>query len=103
MVASFLDRAGWGGATFGIESVEVAERELKYLNTGDTYDLTVGQEGEGPVFDTSWGDWMEAAEAAHCEAEGVVRCGYCGEFTSVGDPWHETVCGHCSRNVSTGE
>jgi hypothetical protein len=103
MAESFLFRAGWLHATFGIESIDVAGRALRYLNTGDTYDLTIGQEGDGPLFNTSWGDWVEGAERVHCEAMGVIRCGNCGEFTPVADPWDSTICEHCERNVSTGE
>jgi hypothetical protein len=103
MVENFLSRSGWGHATFGVESVSVADRELRYLNTGDTYDLTIGQEGDGSVFSTSWGDWVESAERVHCEAMSVIRCGYCGEFTPQAEPWVLTQCEHCERNVSTGE
>ena len=103
MVENFLYRAGWLHATFGVESVQVGDRILSYLNTGDTYDLTVGQEGTGPVFDTSWGDWVEQAEAEYCEAEKVIRCGNCGQFTPVFEVWDETTCLSCNRNVSTGE
>jgi hypothetical protein len=103
MVENFLDRAGWGKATFGVESVSIADRELSYLNTGDAYDLTVGQEGDGPVFSTSWGDWMEGAEAVYCEAMDVIQCGNCGGFTSREEPWDNTRCMNCGRNVSTGE
>ena len=103
MVEEFLRRAGWQDATFGVESVSVADRELRYLNTGDTYSLTVGQEGDGPVFDTSWGGWHEEVEAEHCKAEAVISCGNCGEFTPVADPWDSTKCEHCNHNASTGE
>jgi hypothetical protein len=99
MAENFLDRAGWGQATFGVEAVQVGDRELRYLNTGDTYDLTVGQEGDGPVFDTSWGDWAEMAEQEHCEAGGVIRCGNCGEFTPSAENWTETICKHCGNDI----
>ncbi|MFA5186680.1 MAG: hypothetical protein WC551_09410 [Patescibacteria group bacterium] len=100
----FLNRAGWGHVTFGIEHESVGDRELAYLNTGDTYSLTLAQEGEdGEVFSTSCGDWYEQAEQEYCEQEGAIRCGYCGEFTPCAEAWEETVCEHCGRNVSTGE
>jgi len=98
---SFLQRAGW--ITFGIEYVSCAERELAYVNTGDTYRCTVAKEGRGGVFVTSWGDWYEGAEREHCEENDLISCGYCGEFTPVAAQWDETVCEHCGRNVSTGE
>ena len=101
MAQTFLRRSGWGDATFGIESVSVTDRELHYLSAGDTYDLTIGQEGDGPVFTTSWGDWAEGAEMVYCEAMGVVRCSYCGQFTPKVEPWDSTVCESCGRLVPT--
>ena len=107
LAETFLKRAGCGHAIFGIEYVSCADRELAYLNTGDTYSLTIAQEGEdGEVFATSWGDWLEEAEQEHCEAEDVIRCAYCGEFTpNNGDDndWHDTVCEHCGRYVDSGD
>lgn len=100
----FLRRAGWGAQTFGVEYVDCAGRELAYLNTGETYDLTIGQEGQ-EVFSTSWGGWLEEAESAHCEEEGEIRCGYCSAFTPMeeGADWHDTVCESCGRYVDSGE
>jgi hypothetical protein len=100
----FINRAGWGHSHFGIEYVSTCDRELAYLNTGDTYNLTVCQEGHGEVFSSSWGDWLEEAENEHCEDEGEIKCCNCGEFTPV-DPecWHYTVCEHCGRLVDCGE
>lgn len=104
MAECFLGRAGWLHATFGTAHVECAGRELAFLNTGDTYSLTLAQEGDGEVFSTSWGDWYENAENKHCEENDAIRCGYCSEFTPV-DPeeWSDTICEHCGRNVSNGE
>ena len=97
----FLIRAGWGSKFFGIESVSCAAQELRYLNTGETYDRTIGQEGDGPLFSTSWGGWYEEAEQEHCEEEGVISCAYCGEFTPMeeGGEWSDTVCEHCGHYV----
>ena len=103
MVENFLKRSGWLHATFGVEAVQVFGRELRYLNVGDTYDLTVGQEGDGPVVCLTRVDWVEQVEREHCEAEGEIRCGNCGEFTPVVNPWDETICLSCHRNVSTGK
>jgi hypothetical protein len=110
MAETFLGRAGWLHATFGVEVVSVAGRELQYLNTGDTYDLTLGQESDGPILNTSWGDWVEQAEQEHCETRGVIRCCYCGEFTpdlgsftSAEEPWDKIRCEHCGHNPATGE
>ena len=100
LAQTFLERAGWGGETYGVEYVPCNDRELAYLNTGETYSLTIGQEGDGEVFSCSWGGWLEEAEQEHCEENGETRCGYCGEFTPVDpDDWHETVCEHCGQYV----
>jgi hypothetical protein len=106
-----LESAEWalsyfGALTFGIESVDCADRAMRYVNLGDTYDQTVIAEG-GDYSVSSWGDWYENAENEHCEDENVLRCGYCGEFTPHCDPsnpsaWDETICEHCGRNVSSG-
>jgi len=104
MAQEFLRRAGWLHATFGIEYVECAGRELAYLNTGDTYSMTLAREGGGDVFSTSWGDWHEEVENEHCEAEGVIRCGWCSAFTPVdSDDWRETVCESCGHHVDGGD
>jgi len=99
----FLARAGYKRATFGVEHVECAGRELSYLNSGDTYSATVCQEGRGELFVSTWGDWYEDVEREHCEEEGAIRCGYCGDFTPCADDWRETRCEHCGRNVSSGQ
>ena len=53
-----------GFDTHGIEYVNVdGGVGLAYLNTGDTYTLTVAYEGEnGEMIATSWGDWFEENE-----------------------------------------
>jgi hypothetical protein len=97
----YLKRAGV--ITFGVEYVSCADRECAYLNMGDTYDLTVVQEGQDFAA-LSWGDWHESAEREYCEENGAINCGYCGEFTPVdSECWHETVCEHCGRYVDNGE
>lgn len=94
----FLDRSGWSHATFGIVSGSCCGRTLEHLNRGDTYDLTLGQE-TGDVFTTTWDDWVEQVEREYCEAEDMIRCSYCGEFTSVAEPRDNTTCGACGHNV----
>ena len=85
-----------------VEHVSLAGRELAYINMGETYGLTICQEGKDAPFAATWGEWYEAVEREHCENEGVVRCGYCGEFTNLTDPdnWRETVCEHCENLVA---
>ncbi len=97
----FIGRAGWLHATFGIEYASVEDRELAYLNTGDTYSLTVGCEG-GKCFATTWGDWFESAEQEHEAEEGVIRCGYCSHFTDHPDgvEWRDVVCESCGNCVA---
>ncbi len=87
---------------FGIESVSCADRSIEYVNLGDTYTTTVIQEGEDFAI-ASWGDWLEEMENQHCDEEGVIRCGYCGEFTPCAEDWRETICAHCGRYVQSGE
>ena len=92
-----------GVLTFGIEHVDCADRDIAYVNLGDTYDTTIVQEGEDFAI-SSWGAWYEETENQHCEDDGVVRCGYCSEFTPVdSEDWHKTVCEHCGRYVDSGE
>ncbi len=93
----FLARAGW--LLFGIESISCAGRSMQYLNAGDTYESTVIEEN-GELSVSSWGDWYEGVEQEHCEEEGVIRCGYCGEFTPVEEEWRDTVCESCNHNVA---
>jgi hypothetical protein len=93
---AFIRRA-YGPCTFGIESVSLGDRELYYLNTGDTYSITVAQEGErGKLEVTSWGDWYEEAE----EETGTIRCGWCSYYTPMDqDNWHDVVCESCRHHV----
>lgn len=99
----FLTRCGYD--TFGVEYASCADREVGYLNAGDTYSATILQENGGDVFVSSWGDWYEAAEADYCEENNEIRCGYCGEFTELVDRenWRDTVCSYCGRYVDSGE
>ncbi len=95
----------------GVEFAECAGNEMAYINMGDTYDLTVCQEGDGKLFASSWGDWHQETESEHCQETDTIRCGYCGEFTPLCDKalaqpegarhaWRETVCEHCGKNVA---
>lgn len=104
---TFLRRCGedW---TFGVEHVPAPGGDdcggLQYLNAGDSYAETLGyDETAGSFLLTSWGDWLEGAEAEYQEESGETRCGNCDEFTPCADDWRETVCEYCGRNVSTGE
>jgi hypothetical protein len=86
---------------FGIESVNCEDRYLTYINLGDTYETTICQENGQEPFIGNWGDWMEQAEAKYEEENGVIRCGYCGEFTPVYDDFkpEDTLCDFCGHLV----
>lgn len=99
--------------TFGTEWVQNPSPEsdgesgLYYLNTGDTYALTIGiEESHGiihPVpFFTSLGDWIEKKESEYTEASGMIRCGYCGEWTKgrlPSNPFAFLRCSNCKNEV----
>ena len=89
---------------YGIEYVSCADREIAYVNLGETYERTICQEGD-EFFISSWGDWYETVENKHCEEEGVIRCGWCSEFTPLSDTgdWHETICESCGHHVDGGD
>jgi hypothetical protein len=58
-------------ASFGVESLEAqGERYAQYLNTGDTYSVTLLYD-EGEWYVTTWGDWMEQAEQKYAEDWGL--------------------------------
>lgn len=97
----FIRRAGWIRSTFGVEHVAVADRELAYINTGDTYETTIGQEGAEPLIVTTWGDWYEGAEQDYHEDNGTIACAYCGHYTPRDDSidWRDNVCEGCGHHV----
>jgi len=97
-------------AGFGVEYAAVADRELAYVNTGESYADTVCQEDNGPLFVSSLGAWVEATEDEHCKDTDSIRCAYCGAFTplcaaALAEPvgerysWADTVCESCGHNV----
>jgi hypothetical protein len=92
---------------FGIEYVSFRDKELKYINLGDTYIDTVCQVVEyghkpiSPQFITSWGNWYESVEQDYCEENNAARCGYCSAFTpNDKENWHEIVCESCGNLVA---
>jgi len=100
----FLNRAKIDGV-FGIEGLSpqqtrIDDRSMEYLNTGNTYSLTLVCEDD-KLEVTTWGDWYEQAEMDYCEENDVIRCGYCGEFTDCPDgiDWHEIECDSCGHFV----
>lgn len=56
-----LIELGFQQEMYGIEEIEVCGRILKYINRGDTYDITICSEN-GKLFADTWGDWVEEAE-----------------------------------------
>lgn len=97
-----LSWLGFGGATFGVESVWACDgSSLRCLNAGDTYDLTVCREGRGEFFAGSWGEWIEGREQEYDEENDTTQCGYCSHHTPIeGDDWRNTVCENCGHCVS---
>ena len=99
------DKANELLAGFGIEYVSCANKDLKYINLGDTYDQTICQEintvNQPLLFIGSWGDWYEETEREYCEVKNVVRCGYCSEFTPMNERnWQDVVCENCGNLVA---
>ena len=95
----FLTIAGFKNATFGMEAINECDRTMSYLNTGETYNLTVCCEN-GTCFASSWGDWLELAERRYNIENNVTRCPACGEWT----PYDRRVqlsctCEHCGYSV----
>lgn len=86
----------------GIEYVSACDRELAYLNMGDTYDMTIAQEEGCKLEVLCWGDWLDEVERQHFDDDGEIRCCYCGRMTEWNEDG-ETRCIHCGRNTSTGE
>ena len=55
---------------FGVESVEVGDHRLLYVNTGDSYDSTLTyDESEWAYRIGSWGDWVELREEQLAEEQ----------------------------------
>jgi hypothetical protein len=100
-----LDALGGHGdySSSGIEYVaEKGFNTLLYLNMGDTYAMTIMcQEGTNHLFVSTWSDWYEEEERAHCDDNGVIRCNYCGGFTPLSDlvHWSDILCEHCNNLV----
>lgn len=88
----------------GIEYVNCGDARLGYVNTGDTYDMTICQEDDGALFVCSWGDWFEETENEQNADEGTITCGNCSARTPLDDErdWSETRCDSCGCNVSDG-
>lgn len=85
---------------FGIEYVSCGDRELKYINLGDTYTITICQENDKPFID-SWGNWYEQTEQDYELENDVIRCGYCGEFTPMDqEDRRDVVCESCGNCVA---
>ena len=88
--------------TCGVECVSVGDDAISYLNAGDTYGNTIcWTTGDpGTAWIGSWGDWYEQAESEYEQEEGVIRCGYCGEYTDKDkEDWRDVVCVSCGHLV----
>lgn len=93
-------KAHTGHDGFGIESIEVVGREVRYVNAGDTYDLTLVSVDGGPWEWSSYGDTIEALEREHEEETGEQACCYCGEWSDTVEPfegrnWSGPTCEGC--------
>jgi hypothetical protein len=95
---AFLERRGWEYIGFESVSLPEASREMEYLNTGETYTPTVCHEN-GKCFVSSWGDWLEKAEREYCQAENVILCANCGEFTPYDGETIACVCESCGYSM----
>ena len=86
--------------TFGIEHVSMGDREISYINLGDTYDQTVIKEGRN-FFVGSWGSWLEDAESQYCDDNDEINCSHCGNFTprGIGEEWSMVICQNCGHLV----
>ena len=92
--------------TFGVESVTCEDDEMQYLNTGDTYEITLCRNDCGEVFWAAWGEWLEESENDLHDNENSIYCGHCGQCTprdGKGSDICTVVCEHCGRLVVSGE
>ncbi len=113
----FINRCGWGDSFFGVETANFEPNSepadcLEYLNSGDTYSITIAceldtstawktlQPKAGSCFVTTWGDWYEEKERSYQEDNGLICCGHCGYFSAVHpDNWRESVCDNCNHKA----
>ena len=120
VAATILEALDW--THFGVETIEPPTPDpecnaLAYINTGDTYHVTLCQEvhpddgtangyeqtTHGPIFISSWGSWWEGKEQEWCEKAEQHRCANCGSWTNVADGGPDaTFCEQCGRNICTG-
>lgn len=85
-----------GGKTYGVEGImgEHSDRNMYYLNTGDTYKSTIVYDDEEGFYIGNFGDWVEGVEggaqydneldAARLEMESItsdIESGYLEEYT----------------------
>ena len=86
----------WLDCSFGVEYITLPNDEyIPYLNTGDTYSSTI-LFMDGKFVISSWGDIYEQKEQEYCDENSVLRCSYCGEYTSA--KWGED-CTECKNNT----
>lgn len=98
-----IDAANALLAACGVEYLSTPTGAYAYLNTGDTYSQTIIWPEEHPrkAYIGAWGDTFEADEDEYCREEGVIRCGYCGEYTPMDrEDWRDVVCEYCKHSMA---
>jgi hypothetical protein len=97
--SEFIKRCGLDHFGFEHASVDDADKEMEYLNQGETYAATIICEDEVCSVG-SWGDWVTETEQEYCKAEGKIQCGACSEFVdATEDDWRRNECSNCDHYV----
>jgi hypothetical protein len=111
-IRAVLRRINDAANQHGVESVaperNAGRRALVYINTGDTYDETIGfDEGADAFIITTWGGWLEEAEReineegepARNDEDVCVGCGriYLNEELDYDDDGTGATCRNCRK------
>jgi len=83
LAEEYLIESGFADKMFGIGSVTLpeADRELSFLDAGDSCDLTICCEN-GQCFISTWGQWLKNAEYKYSGENNVMRCPDCWGWTA---------------------